>query len=228
MNIQLCSNFFQRQLKYKVASSFDSREYAEKRRPEGLSDTDVREKEPVIEEDTTNLDTTDSFAGREVGDIGKAHSHCCACYDHHHCHYQFQSFTSFWSQAVCGRPHSLMRLGDLKNAVSWIFLIRCFECEGNVGCQVFAIVHFHFMGKCGTETELLCEWLSVHVMSRRSLECGIYVVGSQRCSSVYPAGLHGHSFTFVGLSINFYGPRYTSYLHFHDSHFCKAPEEAAQ
>lgn len=41
-----------------------------------MSDTDVREKEPVIEEDTTNMDTTDSFAGREVGDIGKFHDHC--------------------------------------------------------------------------------------------------------------------------------------------------------
>ena len=61
----------QRQLKYKVASSFDSKEHAEKERPEGLSDTDVRDREPVIEEETTNLETTDNFAGREVGDIGK-------------------------------------------------------------------------------------------------------------------------------------------------------------
>lgn len=61
---------FQRQLKYKVATSFDSKEYAERRRPEGLSDTEIREKEPIIEEDTTNLEA-DNFAGREVGDIGK-------------------------------------------------------------------------------------------------------------------------------------------------------------
>lgn len=67
-----------------MASSFDSKEHAEKRRPEGLSDVDVREKEPVIEEDTTNLDTTDSFAGREVGDIGKFHNHCGGHYDHYH------------------------------------------------------------------------------------------------------------------------------------------------
>lgn len=65
----------QRQLKYKVASSFDSKEFAEKERPEGLSDTDMRERELVIEEETTNLDTADSFAGREVGDIGKFY--CC-------------------------------------------------------------------------------------------------------------------------------------------------------
>ncbi|XP_050700499.1 WD repeat and FYVE domain-containing protein 3-like isoform X2 [Eriocheir sinensis] len=58
-----------RQLKYKVATSFDSKEHAEKRRPEGLSDADMWEKEPVIEEETTTLDATDSFAGREVGDI---------------------------------------------------------------------------------------------------------------------------------------------------------------
>ncbi|XP_063865461.1 WD repeat and FYVE domain-containing protein 3-like isoform X1 [Scylla paramamosain] len=58
-----------RQLKYKVASSFDSKEFAEKERPEGLSDTDMRDRELVIEEETTNLDTADSFAGREVGDI---------------------------------------------------------------------------------------------------------------------------------------------------------------
>lgn len=38
-----------RQLKYKVASSFDSKEHTEKERPEGLSDTDVRDREPVIE-----------------------------------------------------------------------------------------------------------------------------------------------------------------------------------
>lgn len=60
----------QRQLKYKVATSFDSKEYYERRRPEGLSELEVREKEPVIEEETANLET-DNFAGREVGDIGK-------------------------------------------------------------------------------------------------------------------------------------------------------------
>ncbi|XP_045600783.1 WD repeat and FYVE domain-containing protein 3 isoform X4 [Procambarus clarkii] len=57
-----------RQLKYKVATSFDSKEHAERRRPEGLLDSEVREKEPVIEEETTALEA-DNFAGREVGDI---------------------------------------------------------------------------------------------------------------------------------------------------------------
>lgn len=57
-------------MKYKVATSFDSKEHAERRRPEGLLDSEVREKEPVIEEETTALEA-DNFAGREVGDIGK-------------------------------------------------------------------------------------------------------------------------------------------------------------
>lgn len=53
-----------------MASSFDSKEYAERRRPEGLTDLEVHEREPVIEEETTNLEN-ESFAGREVSDIGR-------------------------------------------------------------------------------------------------------------------------------------------------------------
>ncbi|KAK3895111.1 hypothetical protein Pcinc_001157 [Petrolisthes cinctipes] len=65
---QQAENCENRQVKYKVATSFDSKEHAERRRPVGLSDTEVREKEPIIEEETTNLEA-DNFAGREVGDI---------------------------------------------------------------------------------------------------------------------------------------------------------------
>ncbi|XP_069973806.1 WD repeat and FYVE domain-containing protein 3 isoform X2 [Penaeus vannamei] len=61
-------NYENRHLKYKVATSFDSKEYAERRRPEGLTDLEVHEKEPVIEEEATNLEN-ESFAGREVSDI---------------------------------------------------------------------------------------------------------------------------------------------------------------
>ncbi|XP_068245244.1 WD repeat and FYVE domain-containing protein 3 isoform X2 [Palaemon carinicauda] len=57
-----------KQIKYKVATSFDSKEYEEKRRPEGLTELEVKEKEPVVQEEITNL-PTDNFAGREVGDI---------------------------------------------------------------------------------------------------------------------------------------------------------------
>lgn len=53
-----------------MATSFDSKEYAERRRPEGLTDLEVHEKEPVIEEETANLEN-ESFAGREVSDIGR-------------------------------------------------------------------------------------------------------------------------------------------------------------
>ncbi|KAK7077189.1 WD repeat and FYVE domain-containing protein 3 [Halocaridina rubra] len=63
--IENCEN---KHLKYKVATSFDSREYEERRRPDGLSDIATKEKEPVVQEDIATL-ATDNFAGREVGDI---------------------------------------------------------------------------------------------------------------------------------------------------------------
>lgn len=58
-----------------MATSFDSKEYAERRRPEGLTDLEVHEKEPVIEEEATNLEN-ESFAGREVSDIGRNFGSC--------------------------------------------------------------------------------------------------------------------------------------------------------
>ena len=56
-----------RQLKYKMASSFDSEEYYCKRRPEGLSML-----EEVIEESQlpqTHFETSE-FAGKDVSEMG--------------------------------------------------------------------------------------------------------------------------------------------------------------
>ncbi|KAG7173359.1 WD repeat and FYVE domain-containing protein 3-like [Homarus americanus] len=60
---------FYKHYPYKQQPENSENEHAERRRPDGLSDSEVREKEPVvIEEETANIET-DNFAGREVGDI---------------------------------------------------------------------------------------------------------------------------------------------------------------